>query len=147
MVNNTGIPPNLHLQSYSPNLPFNIPSPPAIYSFQETNIEDLHLAFYISDTPTLPGQIESSIVSQIKNMILAGQGDNSKVDFVAESNHRPMCLNVGPVAIREGLYGDMGKLQGVRGTWWVSATWHTHDSALIWRKIEGMLGNITAAVN
>ncbi len=77
-------------------------------------------------------------------MDVPGKGPSEPV-FAVSSNHRPFELSVDADAVKDGFYRDLYSLQGKKRTWWTGAAWHTHDSSLIWRFTEGLLGNITAA--
>ncbi|KAF8855282.1 amine oxidase, flavin-containing superfamily, partial [Acephala macrosclerotiorum] len=146
ILKNTGIPSNTSLQALDPSLEFSVPSPPSLYSIEQTRSPNLQIAFYLATNPdTTDAEIESSIISQIKNVQFPGKGA-SNPEFVVTSNHKPFMLQVHADDIRDGFYGRLYGLQGKRRTWWVSATWHTHDSSLIWRFVEGLLPNVTEAL-
>jgi len=70
----------------------------------------------------------------------------TKPEFVASSVHAPFELAVSARAIENGFYGQLYGLQGQSNTWYTSATFHKHDSSLIWRFTEGLLANITAGI-
>ncbi|KAE8450512.1 hypothetical protein EG329_006243 [Mollisiaceae sp. DMI_Dod_QoI] len=146
ILRNTGIPANTSLTAVDPTLKFSVPEPPSLYTIEQTGIPDLLLAYYIAtDLNTTDVEIESTILSQVKNIQVPGKGA-SNPQFAVTSNHKPFMLQVSADDIRGGFYKKLYGLQGKRSTWWVGATWHTHDSSLIWRFVEELLPNITAAL-
>jgi hypothetical protein len=145
ILKNTGIPSNTSLVNISPSLPYTVPAPPSIYSLEQSGDPGLLLVKYLSTDITTPDDsIEDAILSQVKNVDVAGK-TASNPEFVVSSNHKPFTLSVSAEEIEEGFYGELYALQGAKETWYVSATFHTHDSSLIWRYVEGLLPNITAA--
>jgi len=145
LLRNTGIPSNVSsLTNVSPGAPFSLPSPPSLYSIDQTGVPGLVSATYISTTPTVGNTIPEAMISQIKKVVVPGKGPSDPV-FADASNHRPFELSVSGEAIKNGFYRDLYALQGKERTWWTGAAWHAHDSSLIWRFTEGLLGNITAA--
>jgi hypothetical protein len=99
---------------------------------------------YFSTTPVTDDEISNAIIEQVKKVDVPGKGPSEPV-FAVSSNHRPFELSVDADAVKDGFYRDLYSLQGKKRTWWTGAAWHTHDSSLIWRFTEGLLGNITAA--
>jgi hypothetical protein len=145
ILKNTGIPSNTSLVNTSPSLPYTIPAPPSIYTVEQTGDPGLLLVTYLTtDITTSDNEIEDSIISQVKKVDVAGK-TASNPEFVVSSNHKPFTLSVSAEEIEAGFYGELLELQGEKGTWYVSASFHTHDSSLIWRYFEGLLPNITAA--
>ncbi|KUJ10350.1 FAD/NAD(P)-binding domain-containing protein [Mollisia scopiformis] len=146
ILNNTGIPSNVSINGIDPSLEFSIPAPPALYGTVTTGLPGLQHAYYIATDPsTTDSEIEAAILSQVKNIQFPGKR-SSNPDIVVSSNHQPFTLQVGADDIKDGFYKKLYALQGKRRTWWVGATWHTHDSSLIWRFVEGLLPNVTAAL-
>ncbi|CZR62537.1 related to amine oxidase, flavin-containing superfamily [Phialocephala subalpina] len=146
IIKNSGIPSNTSLSAIDPSLEFSVPSPPSLYSIVQTGIPNLQLAFYLAtNKSTTDSEIESTILSQVKNIQVPGKGV-SEPEFVVTSNHKPFTLQVSADDIRDGFYGRLYGLQGTRRTWWVGATLHTHDSSLIWRFVEGLLPNVAEAL-
>jgi len=145
ILKNTGIPSNTSLVNISPSLPYTIPAPPSIYTVEQTGDPGLLLVTYLStDITTSDNSIEDAIISQVKKVDVAGK-TTSNPEFVVSSNHKPFTLGVSPEEIEAGFYKELLALQGGKGTWYVSASFHTHDSSLVWRYVEGLLPNITAA--
>lgn len=143
LLRNTGIPPNTSLTNLSPGAPFDLPSPPFLYNIGQTGVPGLVSATYISTTATTGNTIPDTIIDQIKKLQIPGKGPSEPV-FADSSNHRPFELSVSSEAIKNGFYRDLYRLQGKERTWWTGAAWHAHDSSLIWRFTEGLVGNITA---
>jgi hypothetical protein len=102
------------------------------------------VTYLSTDITTSDNDIQNTIISQVKKVQVDGKMA-SNPEFVVSSNHKPFTLSVSAEEIEEGFYGELLALQGVKGTWYVSASFHTHDSSLIWRYVEGLLPNITAA--
>jgi hypothetical protein len=144
ILKNTGFPSNTSLVNISPSLPYTVPAPPSIYTVRQSGDPGLLLVTYLSTAATQGDEIADAIISQVEKVEVPGKTASSP-EFVVSSNHRPFTLRVSAEEIAEGFYGELLGLQGQKGTWYVSATFHTHDSSLIWRYIEGLLPNITAA--
>lgn len=143
ILKNTGIPGNTSLTSYSPSLPYNIPALPSIYQLGQTGFPGLMSVYFVSKKDMADADIEALIISQINKADVPGKVAGNP-EFVVSSNHKPFQLQVSADDIKDGFYDDLLALQGQKRTWYISATFHTHDSSLIWRYAESLLPAITA---
>lgn len=98
----------------------------------------------MSPTATRPGEIAASILTGLKNLAARGLQASDGAYFAASAVHADFEMSVGAEAIRNGFYRELYGLQGKRNTWYTGATWHAHDSSLIWRFTEGLLPDIIA---
>ncbi|KAE9363091.1 FAD dependent oxidoreductase family protein [Stipitochalara longipes BDJ] len=147
LLRNTGIPDTVRLSNVSPGVSFSLAPPPCIYAIDQTGVSGLVAVTYISTAPTQGDEIADLVVQQIKSVEFEGKADvEEEALYAVKSNHRPFELVVDADAIKSGFYKDLYSLQGEKRTWWTGAAWHAHDSSLIWRFTEGLLGNITEAV-
>ncbi|TVY17337.1 Beta-cyclopiazonate dehydrogenase [Lachnellula arida] len=153
VLKNTGIPDNISLTNIDASQPYALPQSPNLYSIAQTGIPGFQTVTYLGATNTdLSTSTTNSSNGAIQQAILDGlmkldiRDTNAKPEFAASSVHAPFELTVSADAIEGGFYGRLYGLQGRRNTWYNSATFHAHDSSLIWRFTEGLLANITAGV-
>ncbi|TVY91711.1 Beta-cyclopiazonate dehydrogenase [Lachnellula willkommii] len=153
VLKNTGIPDNISLTNIDASQPYALPQPPNLYSIAQTGIPGFQTVTYLGATntdlstaTTNPdnGAIQQAILDGLMKLDIRDK--NAKPEFAAASVHAPFELTVSADAIEGGFYGELYGLQGRRNTWYTSATFHVHDSSLIWRFTEGLLANITAGV-
>lgn len=140
ILTNTGLPNNVSIVNIDSTQPYALPQPPNIFSIAQTGTPDLQFVTYLSTSSTVDPQIQNDILSRVRHL----EGRDTKLDpeFVVSSNHRPFELTVSAKAIEKGFYDDLNALQGLRSTWYASATFAAHDSSLIWRFIEKLLPSI-----
>jgi hypothetical protein len=143
ILKNTGIPNNIDLTSYSPTLPYNLPALPSLYSISQTGFPGLLHAYFVTTTKMREEDIKSLIISEVNKIDIPGKVQSSP-EFVASSSHMPFQLQVSPDDIKDGFYADLLALQGQKRTWYISATFHAHDSSLIWRYAESLMPAISA---
>jgi hypothetical protein len=89
VLRNSGIPDNITLANYSPDLPFNIPAPPSVYSFSQTGVPNLQLAMAISTTPTKDGETAKEVLAALKRIQLPGLADSQaefEVQYVIDNS-------------------------------------------------------------
>ncbi|TVY57602.1 Beta-cyclopiazonate dehydrogenase [Lachnellula cervina] len=153
VLKNTGIPDNTSLVNIDASQPYALPQSPNLYSISQTGIPGFQTVTYLGATNTdLSTSSSNSSNGDIQQRILDGlmkldiRDKNAKPEFAASSVHAPFELTVSAEAIEGGFYGRLYGLQGLRNTWYTSATFHAHDSSLIWRFTEGLLANITAGL-
>jgi hypothetical protein len=146
LLNNTGLPANISLLAYDPTQTFGIPAPPSIYDIQQTNVEGVFRVDYgtAANVQTTDAEIESAILSAVEALNIPGKVASTP-NFVMSSNHKPFELRASASAIANGLYKDLNAMQGEQNTWWISATFQSHDSSLIWEFAETLLPEIAAA--
>ncbi|TVY33979.1 Beta-cyclopiazonate dehydrogenase [Lachnellula subtilissima] len=152
VLKDSGIPDNTTLMNMDSRDPYGIPQSPALYSIAQTGIPGLQTVTYqgatnteLSSTPSSDGEIGQHIIDGLMKLNIRDKSF-TKPEFVASSVHAPFELVVSAQVIENGFYGQLYGLQGQRNTWYTSATFHTHDSSLIWRFTEGLLTNITAGI-
>lgn len=75
---------------------------------------------------------------------IPGRQTKETPEFVSWALHQPFELWVPGEAIKNGFYRDLYALQGKQDTWWAGATFHAHDSSLIWRFTKDLLPRIVA---
>lgn len=144
LLRNTGLPSNLTLANYDPTLPYNIPAPPNIYGLESTGVQDLTFVFTIGTTGTPDAKIAQQVLTSVENINIPGKVKTTP-KFAVYSNHKPFELKVSSAAIQNGFYNKLNSLQGEHNTWWISATFHVHDSSLLWRFAAGLIPGIAAA--
>ena len=144
VLRNTGIPNNITLVNIDATQPYSIPQPPSLFSILQTGVPGLQTVTYLSITNTREDQIRHEIVDGLGH--LETREMNAEPEFAVSSIHAPFELTVSADAIRQGFYEELYGLQGQRNTWYSSATFHAHDSSLIWRFTESLLPRIIAAV-
>ncbi|TVY26255.1 Beta-cyclopiazonate dehydrogenase [Lachnellula hyalina] len=152
VLKNSGIPDNTTLMNMDPRDPYGIPQSSALYSIAQTGFPGLQTVTYqgatntaLSSKQSSDGEIQQHIIDGLMKLDIRDKSF-TKPEFVASSVHAPFELAVSARAIENGFYGQLYGLQGQRNTWYTSATFHTHDSSLIWRFTEGLLANITAGI-
>lgn len=142
---NTGIPANISISAYDPTKPYNVPSVPHIYLIDESALEGVHLVWYATTDPLVSDEaISSAILESVNGLQIEGK-ENSNAEFVKSSNHKPFVMHVSSEAIEGGFYTALNALQGKKNTWYISATFQSHDSSLIWEFAETLLPQIAAA--
>ncbi len=92
--------------------------------------------------------VKYNIATVVDNLVANGlaPGGNSNFEWAAFGAHALFELTVGVDAIRKGFYRDLYALQGERATWWMGASWHTQDSAMLWEFTEGIVESMLAAL-
>jgi len=143
VLRNSGIPSNISLVNIDAGQPFYLPAPPALYGITQTEIPNLSLAYYLSTRTTKDGEIAQKILSDVKKLQMPGK-EAANPEFAVTALHRPFELKVSAVEIENGFYRELYGLQGESRTWYASATFHAHDSSLIWRFVEELLPSILA---
>jgi hypothetical protein len=141
ILKNTGIPDNTSFTSYSPSRPYNIPALPSLYTLSQTGFPGLLQAYFISKDDMSDADIKALIISQINNIKVPGKVHGNP-EFVVSDSHKPFQLQVSSESIKAGFYKDLLALQGRKRTWYISATFHAHDSSLIWRYAESLFSAI-----
>ena len=138
VIKNSGIPDNTSLYNANPSAPYSIPSLPGIYSIAATTISGLHTVYYSSPESMSDDAVKDDIIATIArlNNAMGFPSPNSTAEFVGFNNHSPFELTTAEYSIYAGFYESLNALQGRRNTWWTGATWHVHDSALLWNFTE-----------
>ncbi|RAO64121.1 uncharacterized protein BHQ10_000133 [Talaromyces amestolkiae] len=143
IVKNTGLPDDLSVFNYNPDTPYNFPILPAVYNVQTTPVPGLHLAIYgtprsIESFPLSDEEVKSDIINGIKTLQKANldKFNQTEPEFVVFSSHTPFYLQVSPDDIKDGFYGRLYALQGLRNTYWTGAAFRGQDSSDLWRYSE-----------
>jgi hypothetical protein len=134
IIRNAG-PANVTLQNIALDKPYALPPMPAIFNVNPIVVNpSLSLVFY----GTKVGQIlsddeaKAAIIADLKRFQAANGWNSSEPEFVVFSNHSPYNLLVGSEETKAGFYKDLYALQGLRNTFWSSATFRAHDSSSSW---------------
>ncbi len=143
---NTGLPSTLpSLTAWTPTGDYNIPLLPSIYQVSNTGFPGLWNVWFDSTTDLSDADIEKLIIDAVEGADVPGK-THSTPTFVVSSNHKPFSLEVSSDDIKDGFYTDLYALQGVKDTWYISATFIAHDSSLIWRYAQSVIPGILSSI-
>ncbi|RAL08489.1 amine oxidase, flavin-containing superfamily [Aspergillus homomorphus CBS 101889] len=117
---------------------YHLPPQPAVYVLRPTQSPNLTSIFYGSIDEMSETEVKSHMTQSVLTLRNAGYQVQAP-EFVAYASHAPFLLTVSADAIRGGFYRDLNALQGHRKTYYMSATFNTHDSAQVWRFVDEML--------
>lgn len=147
----TGIPDFTSVQNVGPELPYNqaplfsLPSLPGIYSVYPSGLPGLHHVKYGSSVPLTDNEVRANMIAGIQQLATAGSFPvqlDPHEPLAVFSSHSPFELTVGAQDIASGFYRSLYGLQGRNNTFYNGATFHTHDSSLLWQFTEGLLPQI-----
>lgn len=144
LIRNSGIPDNIDFQNIGSNTPFNLPALPGLYSIDPTGVPGLHQFLYGSPTVLSNEQVKNNVLASVKELRSAGTLNTTTPEFVVFSSHSPFLMTVPSEAIKNGFYRNLTGLQGHRSTYYTGATFHTHDSSLLWQFTEALLPKLVA---
>ncbi|KAF2136669.1 uncharacterized protein K452DRAFT_353837 [Aplosporella prunicola CBS 121167] len=144
--------PSTSVRNAAPEQPFHLPRLPSVYGWSPAQGAPGYFSFTyggpqgqcLSDE-AVKADVLATVERTLKAGSLEGGAENGTeaVSLVAFSNHSPYEFMVGVEDVRAGFYRDLKALQGHWDTWWTGAAFEAHDSSLVWRFTEGLLGNIT----
>ena len=117
--------------------PFQLPRLPGVYTVGATGVPGLVNIKYGAAQGLSDEAVRADILRSVR--AVADDGAASNASFVAYSSHTPFELAVAPQAIRDGFYRRLYGLQGQRNTFYTGATFHTHDSSLLWNFTQAMV--------
>jgi hypothetical protein len=117
---------------------YHLPPLPAVYVINPSRSPNLFAILYGSVDHMTEAEVKGNMTQGVLQLRNAGLGVQAP-EFVAYSDHSPFLLTVSADAIRHGFYRDLNALQGHRSTYYMSATFNTHDSAQLWLFIEEIL--------
>lgn len=139
IVNNTGIPDGMSIFNYDQNTPFNFPVLPGIYNFQASPVPGLFVALYGTERgpdtfPLTDDLVKANMIQGLQNVQTMNPDvfDQTTPEFVVFSSHTPFYLQVSAEDITGGFYESLYALQGLRNTYWSSASFRAQDSSDIW---------------
>ncbi|PGH23599.1 hypothetical protein AJ80_02380 [Polytolypa hystricis UAMH7299] len=144
LVNNTGLPDGITVQSANAKSPYNLPVLPDVYILQPTSTKGVFLVKYGSEV-TLPDEfVKRDIRERVTKLSMTMNNDSREpdVEILAYQSHAPFSLSVSPEAIRDGFYRNLTALQGKRNTWYTGNTWMSPHSAAMWNFTEALLPRI-----
>lgn len=140
-----GVPDNVNIINTAKNTTFNIPTPPYVQEFSYTGVPGLHTFHTISLTNQSSADVSSLILGELNELATAGIFPASSPSIELLSNHSPLGLRVTADSVKEGFYGKLYALQGLKGTWYTGAAWASDYSAVLWEFTEGLLEGIVGA--
>lgn len=143
VLRNTGIPDNTSVFNIGVNSSYNLPALPGVYTFLATGVPGLHDVKYGSPQELPVSEVKADILASVDRMRTAGTlPTNNNAEFAAFESHSPFELTVPADAIQAGFYRQLYGLQGRNGMFYTGATFHTHDSSLLWQFSEALLPRI-----
>lgn len=143
LVRNTGLSNSTLEVNMDPTQPYNLPSLPGIYNIEPSGVRDLLHVYYGANSSADPESVKADIQNNIKTLRTLYQVEIEEEPEIAFfSAHDPFSLTVSSEAIAGGFYQKLNALQGCKGTWWTGATFHTHQSAFLWRFSEALVERI-----
>lgn len=143
IVNNTGIPDKMSIFNYDQDTPFHFPVLPGAYNFQASPVPGLFVALYGTDRgqdtfPLTNDLVKADMIDSLQRVQKMNPDvfNQTTPEFVVFSSHTPFYLQVAPEDIADGFYDRLYALQGLRNTYWSSASFRAQDSSDIWRYSE-----------
>lgn len=136
LLNNTGFPVDLNILNKGATTRYNLTRLPGPYGSYPRDIPGVINILYGSTDPMHAKDVKQDIVENIRRLRSVADIPTTAPEFVAFEDHSPYLLTVSTRAIVGGFYRDLNALQGYRNTYYTGATFHTHDSALIWNFTE-----------
>ncbi|PYI14809.1 amine oxidase, flavin-containing superfamily [Aspergillus violaceofuscus CBS 115571] len=133
-----GLPVGMLVLNRATDTPYHIPPQPAVYAMRPTQSPNLTSILYGSVDHMSEADVKEHMTQSVLQLRHAGIPVQAP-EFVAYSDHSPFLLTVSADAIRGGFYRDQNALQGHRNTYYMSASFNTHDSAQVWRFIDETL--------
>ncbi|KAE8162798.1 hypothetical protein BDV40DRAFT_288230 [Aspergillus tamarii] len=133
-----GLPENMQIVNRAVDTLYQQPPQPAVYVINTTKAPRLFAILYGSKDHMTEAEVKSNMTRSVMQLRNAGIPVEPP-EFVQYSDHSPFLLTVPPDAIRSGFYRHLNDLQGHRKTYYMSATFNSHDSAQIWSFIESLL--------
>ncbi|CAK4034813.1 amine oxidase [Lecanosticta acicola] len=138
VIANTGFPADTAIRNTDPRATYDIPAMPAMYSFAP-GFSGLHAVWYGSaDYMSNEEAAEQMLLSarQVQTAFGYQSPEGTEPTLLKFHDHSPYGLSVCVEAIRDGFYGRLNRLQGMRDTWWTGAAWETHSASAIWQFTE-----------
>jgi hypothetical protein len=133
VLKNLGIPDNVMLSNTGVHTQFNVPALPGIYDISLAGVPGLFNVKYGSPIALTSTQVQHDIMKTLELLHKTGIVNSTMAELVVFSDHSPFELTVPVSAIEEGFYKQLYGLQGHKNTFYTGATFHTHDSSLIWQ--------------
>ncbi|KAE8387134.1 hypothetical protein ETB97_001815 [Aspergillus alliaceus] len=133
-----GIPEKIQFLNRANDTLYQLPPMPAVYIISHTRSPNLTTILYGSKEHMTEEQVKSNMTRSVLQLRNAGIPVQAP-EFLRYSDHSPFLLTVPAEAIRNGFYRNLNDLQGHLSTYYMSATFNTHDSAQIWRFVDGLL--------
>ena len=143
VLRSTGIPDNSRIINVGANSIYHLPKLPAIYNIYPARVPGL-LEVKFGSTYDIPEyEVKGQIFASVSKLGAAGfSNGTSAAELVAYAGHVPFELTVPAKVIAAGFYKKLYRLQGLRNTYYNGATFHAHDSSLLWQFTEGLLPEI-----
>ncbi|KNG88347.1 amine oxidase, flavin-containing superfamily [Aspergillus nomiae NRRL 13137] len=133
-----GLPEDMQIVNRATDTLYQLPPQPAVYVINTTREPGLFTILYGSKDHMTEAEVKGNMTLSVMQLRKAGIPVEPP-EFVRYSDHSPFLLTVPPDAIRNGFYRRLNNLQGHRKTYYMSATFDSHDSARIWSFIDGLL--------
>ncbi|KAE8379735.1 hypothetical protein BDV26DRAFT_291048 [Aspergillus bertholletiae] len=133
-----GLPQGTQITNRANNTNYQLPPLPAIYVINTTREPKLFSILYGSKEHMTEAKVKASMTRSVIQLRNAGIPVEPP-QFVGYSDHSPFLLTLPADAIRNGFYRRLNDLQGYRNTYYMSATFNTHDSAQVWSFIDRLL--------
>ncbi|OGM49436.1 amine oxidase [Aspergillus bombycis] len=133
-----GLPEGMQIVNRATDTLYHLPPQPAVYVINTTKEPRLLTILYGSKDHMTEAEVKGNMTRSVIQLRKTGIPVEPP-EFIQYSDHSPFLLTVPPDAIRNGFYGHLNNLQGHRKTYYMSATFNSHDSAQIWSFIDGLL--------
>ncbi|PYH47013.1 amine oxidase, flavin-containing superfamily [Aspergillus saccharolyticus JOP 1030-1] len=133
-----GLPPGALILNRALDTVYHLPPQPAVYALRPVRSPNLTSILYGSVDHISEEDVKRHITQSVLQLRHAGIPVEPP-QFAAYSDHTPFLLTVPAEAIRAGFYRDLNELQGHRNTYYMSATFNSHDSAAVWLFVDEML--------
>jgi hypothetical protein len=144
VLRESGLPDNYAVENVGADTPFNLPVLPGTYGISPTGLPGLHNIKYGSPSSMSVERVKADIVASLARIRTAGTLPTKTPEFAVFSGHVPFELTVSANAIKAGFYRDLYALQGRNHTFYTGATFHSHNSSLLWQFTEALLPRIAA---
>jgi flavin-dependent amine oxidoreductase len=144
VLRESGLPDNYAVENVGADTPYHLPVLPGTYGISPTGLPGLHNIKYGSPNSMSLEQVKADIVASLARIRAAGTLPTTPPEFAVFSGHDPFELTVPVQAIKAGFYRDLYALQGHNRTFYTGATFHSHNSSLLWQFTEALLPRIAA---
>jgi hypothetical protein len=125
--------------------PYHLPKLPGLYALSGTGVPGLYNIKYGSDAVLPDGVVRHAVEADIRRLATAGTFPGLRLQRLETfKSHAPFELTVSAGAIANGFYRSLSALQGRNRTFYTGATFHSHDSTLVWQFTERLLPRLAA---
>ncbi|KAB8227350.1 hypothetical protein BDV23DRAFT_187534 [Aspergillus alliaceus] len=133
-----GIPQGVQYLNRANDTLYQLPPMPAVYVINRTRSPNLFSILYGSEDHMTEEEVKGNMTQSVLQLRNTGVPVEAP-EFVGYSDHSPFMLTVPADEIGNGFYQRLNDLQGYRNTYYISASFNTHDSGQIWSFIDNLL--------